>query len=76
MREAVAAEEGAEAEAEAAPRGWGRGSQDHRSDNFFSCGGGSRESCCRLLISGPARGFVRTLFPHGAGQAGYHREEE
>lgn len=75
MREAVAAEEGAEAEAEAAPRGWGRGSQDHRSDNFFSCGGG-RESCCRLGVSGPARGFARTLFHPGAGQAVYDQEEE
>ena len=35
LREAAAAEEGAEAEAEAAPRGRDTGGLDHRSDNFF-----------------------------------------
>lgn len=57
LREAAANEEGAEAEAEAAPRGQGRGSRDHRSDSLFSCGGGSRDGCCRIRIRRPARGF-------------------
>lgn len=60
MREA-AAEKGAEAEAEAAPRGRARGGRDHRSGNFFSCGG-SREGCCRLGIDRPARGCARAVF--------------
>lgn len=40
---------GAEAGAEAAPRGRGRGGRDHRSDNFFSGGGGDG---CRLGSAG------------------------
>lgn len=77
MREAAAAEEGAEAQEEAAPRGRGRGGQDHRSDNFFFCGGGcSSDCCCMLGIDRPARGFARAVFVPGAGEPLQRREGE